>query len=98
MVHGEVIKYIDRIRHQRNGFSDHDGVRFSIKVGKDKIDVGMWILNAEYVEEEEYGQQMKVLFDREKKWVEEDIGEDSLDDRIGERWEEMKDQIKCISI
>ena len=98
LVHGEVIKYIDRIRHQRNSFSDHDGVRFSIKVGKDEIGGGMWILNAEHVEEEEYEQQMKVLFDRHKERVEEDIGKDSLDDSIGERWEVMKDQIKCISI
>ncbi len=36
LVQGETISYIDGIRHQRNSFSDHDGVRFGIKVGGER--------------------------------------------------------------
>lgn len=45
LVQGETISYIDGIRHQRNSFSDHDGVRFGIKVRRREVGGGMWILN-----------------------------------------------------
>lgn len=57
LVQGETISYTDGIRHQRNCFSDHDGVRFGIKVGRREVGGGMWILNAGYIEEEEYRKQ-----------------------------------------
>lgn len=98
LVQGEIIRYIDRIRHQRNSFSDHDGVRFRIKVGREEVGGGMWILNAGYIEEEEYKTQIRELLDRENERRVVYIEKDSVDDSIGERWEKIKDQIKYISI
>lgn len=43
--------------------SDHDGVRFRIKVGREEIGGGMWILNAAYIEEDEYKQQIRELLE-----------------------------------
>lgn len=98
LVQGEFMRYLDRIRHQGNSFSDHDGVRFRIKVGSEEVGGGMWILNAGYIEEEEYKQQIKELLDRENERIGEHIANDSVVDGIGERWEAMKNRIKSISI
>ncbi len=58
----------------------------------------MWILNAGYIEEEVYEIQMKDLLNRENEKIDEHKRNGELDDRIGERWETMKDQIKSSSI
>lgn len=57
----------------------------------------MWILNAGYIEEEEYRQQMKVLLLQENQWLEECLEEDKLNNDIGKRWEE-KNKIKVLSM
>lgn len=90
----EIIRYIDGIKHQENSLSDHDSVRFKIKIGNEEVGGGMWILNAGYIEEEEYEIQMKDLLNRENEKIDECKRNGGLDDRIGERWETMKDQIK----
>ncbi len=51
LVKEEIIRYIDRIRHQGNSLSDHDTVWFRIKIGNEEVGGGMWILNAGYIEE-----------------------------------------------
>lgn len=58
----------------------------------------MWILNAGYIEEEEYEIQIKQLLNGENERIDEYKSNGRLDDRIGERWETIKDQIKAISI
>lgn len=58
----------------------------------------MWILNAGYLREEEYEQQIRELLDRENEKRQEHIANNRVDDNIGERWEKMKDKIKSISI
>jgi len=98
LVKEEIIRYIDGIKHQENSLSDHDSVRFKIKIGNEEVGGGMWILNAGYIEEGEYEIQMKDLLNRENGKIEESKMNGELDDRIGERWETMKDQIKSISI
>lgn len=40
LTQGENIKHIDRIRHEINTVSDHDGVRFRIKVGREETEEG----------------------------------------------------------
>ena len=90
LVQEEIIKYIDSMRHQVNSFSDHDGVRFRIMVGKKEVGGGMWILNAGYIEEEEYKQQIKEVLDGENERIEEEAENDRVDYSIGERWEVMK--------
>lgn len=69
LVQGDTINYIDEVRHQRNHFSDHDGVRFGIKVGKREVSGGMWILNTGYIGEERYRQQIKELLFQENQWL-----------------------------
>ena len=98
LVQEEIIKYIDSMRHQVNSFSDHDGVRFRIMVGKKEVGGGMWILNAGYIEEEEYKQQIKEVLDGENERIKEEAENDRVDYSIGERWEVMKNRIKSISI
>ncbi len=98
LVKEEIIRYIDGIRHQGNSLSDHDSVRFRIKIGNEEVGGGMWILNAGYIEEEQYELQMKDLLNREYKEIDEYKRDGRLDDGIGERWEKIKDQIKLISI
>lgn len=98
LVQGELIRYIDRIRHQGNSFSDHDGVRFRIQVGREEVGGGMWIMNTGYIGEEEYEKKIKEMLNRETERIQQYIERDSLDDRIGDRWEEVKNQIKSFSI
>lgn len=98
LVKEEIIRYIDGIRHQGNSLSDHDSVRFRIKIGSEEVGGGMWILNAGYIEEEEYEIQMKDILTRENERIDEYRRDGRLNDKIGERWEKMKDQIKLISI
>ncbi len=98
LVKEEIIRYIDGIRHQGNSLSDHDSVRFRIKIGNEEVGGGMWILNAGYIEEEEYESQMKDLLNREHVEIEEHKICGRLDDGIGYRWEKIKDDIKLISI
>lgn len=62
---GELIRYRDRVRHQGNRFSDHDGVRFRMLVGREEVGGGMWILNKGCLEELEYERQMRQLLDLE---------------------------------
>ena len=40
LVQAESIRYIDRFRHHGNSFSDHDGVRFTIKIGGEEVGGG----------------------------------------------------------
>lgn len=98
LVEEEIIRYIDGIKHQVNSLSDHDSVRFRIKVGSEEVGGGMWILNAGYIEEEEYEIQMKDLLNREEEKIDEYTRDGGLEGTIAERWEEIKDQIKLISI
>ncbi len=98
LVQGETISYIDGMRHQQNSFSDHDGLRFGIKVGRREVGGGMWILNAGYIEEEEYRKQMEDLFLQEKQWLGECLEQDRLNNDMGKRWEETKNKIKSVSI
>ena len=58
----------------------------------------MWILNAGYIEEEEYKEQIREQFSQENVRREVYIGNDYVDDSIRERWEEIKNQIRSISI
>lgn len=94
----DAIEYIEEVRHQRNHFSDHDGVRFGIKVGKKEVSGGLWILNAGYIEEDKYRQQIKELLNQENLWLEECLKENELNDDIATRWEVTKDKIKILSI
>lgn len=98
LVQAESIRYIDRFRHHGNSFSDHDGVRFTIKIGGEEMGGGVWILNAGYVSEEEYRQQIKALLDRENERRAGYAECDGIDNGVGERWERMKNGIKSISI
>lgn len=98
LVQGETISYIEGIRHQQNSFSDHDGVRFGIKVGRREVGGGMWILNAGYIEEEEYRKQMEDLLLQEKQWLEGCIEQNRLNNDMGRRWEVTKNKIKSLSI
>ena len=98
LTQGENIKHVDRIRHEINALSDHDGVRFRIKVGREEIGGGMWILNAGYIEEDEYKQQIRELLDMENEKIKEYVEENRADTQIGEIWEKVKNKIKSISI
>ena len=93
-----IIRYIDRTRHQGNSFSDHDAVMFRIKVGREEVGGGMWILNAGFIQEDEYKKQIRNLLDGENRRREVYKENDRPDDSVGERWEKIKNQIKEISI
>lgn len=98
LTQGENTKYIDRIRYEVNSLSDHDAVRFRIRVGREEIGGGMWILNAGYIEEDEYKQQIRELLE----WANEEIKlcaeGNGVDAQIGAIWEKAKNEIRSISI
>ncbi len=57
----------------------------------------MWILNAGYIEEEEYRKQIEDLLLQEKHWLGECLEQDRLNNDMGKRWEETNNKIKSLS-
>jgi hypothetical protein len=42
-------------------FCDHAGLTFSVGLDKERAGGGIWCMNAGYLEDEEYGKQLKSL-------------------------------------